>query len=248
MSEQYSQYSDEFFVNMSLNTEMELPSNRESVLHFFELIQKKFPTMKNFYNRDRGEYVLEEDKDGGKYRWTTVESKRISAGYVNPPSVQEAVDQHRFITRLLPYELSVSPLDCETLNMMYGFDFTYRGNHNELVAEALGLPVAFEKLSTMENAKYLSYEPAIQFALSDDCRTQCRLTIETRSTAYQVRTGEYGEDQISVYLTARSYGSLAQDQTFVDFIERLNTICEDIVNNYIIENVLVPLQTAIACK
>ena len=43
--------SDDFYVNMNLNTEMELPQSRETVLHFFEQIQKKYPSMRNFYSR-----------------------------------------------------------------------------------------------------------------------------------------------------------------------------------------------------
>ena len=51
--------SDDFYVNTNLNTEMELPSARDSVLHFFERLQKQYPEMRNFYNRDRHEFVLE---------------------------------------------------------------------------------------------------------------------------------------------------------------------------------------------
>ena len=56
----YSSLCDDFYVNMNLSTEMELPHSRETVLHFFERIQKKYPTMRNFYCRDRGDFVLEE--------------------------------------------------------------------------------------------------------------------------------------------------------------------------------------------
>jgi len=59
----YSSLCDDFYVNMNLGTEMELPTSRETVLHFFERIQKTYPTMRNFYCRDRGDFVLEEDKD-----------------------------------------------------------------------------------------------------------------------------------------------------------------------------------------
>lgn len=59
----YSSLCDDFYVNMNLGTEMELPTNRETVLHFFERIQKTYPTMRNFYCRDRGDFILEEDKD-----------------------------------------------------------------------------------------------------------------------------------------------------------------------------------------
>ncbi len=58
----YDTLSDDYYVNMNLNTEMDLPQSRESVLHYFEQIQKQYPKMRNFYARDRGEYVLEEEK------------------------------------------------------------------------------------------------------------------------------------------------------------------------------------------
>ena len=73
----YGPLCDDFYVNMTLNTEMELPANRETILHFFERIQKKFPTMRNFYCRERADFVLEEDKESGAYRWCTIEPRRV---------------------------------------------------------------------------------------------------------------------------------------------------------------------------
>ena len=73
----YSQFSDDFYVNMNLSTEMELPSGRETVLHFFERLQKKYPTMRKFYCREKRDFVLEEDKERGNYRWASVESRRV---------------------------------------------------------------------------------------------------------------------------------------------------------------------------
>ena len=142
----YSSLSDDFYVNMNLSTEMELPTNRETVLHFFERLQKTYPTMRNFYCRDRGDIVLEEDKEQGAYRWCTIETRRVCSGQVNPEAIQGALEQHRLVLELAPYTLSVSPLDCEALDLLYGFDFTYRGNHNQVVAEALGVPPAMERL------------------------------------------------------------------------------------------------------
>ena len=133
----YCNYSDDFYVNLNLNTEMDLPSNRETILHYFEQIQKRFPTLRNFYSRDRGEFVLEEEKEQGRYRWTTIEPRRVCAGSVNPPSFDEAMDLHSRIMEVIPYCLTLSPLDCESLNVMFGFDFTYRGNHSQLLVDAL---------------------------------------------------------------------------------------------------------------
>ena len=55
--------ADDFYVNVHLNTEMELPTNRDTVLHFFEQMKKGFPELRNFYTRDNGDLVLEGDKD-----------------------------------------------------------------------------------------------------------------------------------------------------------------------------------------
>lgn len=244
----FAKFSDDFYVNMNLNTEMELPQSRDTILHFFEQLQKQYPTMRNFYSRERTEFVLEEDKDAGNYRWASIEAKRICSGFVNPPSIDEAIGQHRLVLELIPYTLSVSPLDCESLNVMYGFDYTYRGNHNELLVEALGVLPAFEPLADLEGATMICHEPSIQFALDDDCRIQCRLSIETRTSAYHVRTGEYPEEQLSVYLTARRYGSLDAGETYVSAMDRLTKICQDLVDNYVVDNILRPLQHTIAIK
>ncbi len=244
----YDAFSDDYYVNMTLNTEMDLPQSRETVLHFFEQMRKRYPSMRNFYNRERGEFVLEEDKDQGNYRWVTVENRRVSSGQVNPHSVDDVMKQHRLVLEQAPYDLSISPIDCESLNLMYGFDFTYRGNHNDLLLEALGIAPAFERFGEIPGATVVCHEPSIQFALDSECRTQCRLSVETRTTAYHVRTGEYPEEQISVYFTARRYGSLEPTETFEVALQRLATICQDIVDGYVIDNILRPLQQAIAIK
>ena len=244
----YSAYSDDYYVNMNLSTEMELPSNRDTVLHFFELLQKRYPDMRNFYSRDRSEFVLEEDKDRGHYRWASVESRRISAGHVNPESVESALEQHRLILESVPYTLSVSPLDCESLNVMLGFDYTYRGNHNQLVADALGVCPAFERMTEMPGASAISYEPSIQISLDEDCRMQCRLSVETRTSAYNIRSGEFPDEQLSVYLTARRYGSLDPGETYVSAMEALAQLCQEVADNCVIDHVLKPLQQAIAMK
>jgi hypothetical protein len=244
----YSSLCDDFYVNMNLSTEMELPNNRETVLHYFERLQKKYPSMRNFYCREKGDFVLEEDKDRGQYRWATIETRRVCSGHVNPATVEEAMEQHYLVLELVPYMLSVSPLDCEALDLLFGFDFTYRGNHNQLVAEALGVSPALEKLAEVPGATIISYEPSLTLALDEECRMQCRVSIENRTNAYQVRTRDYPEEQLSVYLTARQYGSLKAEQTYVKALQSLSRVCHEMVEEYVLDCVLKPLARAIALK
>lgn len=239
-------FSDDFYINMNLATELDLPQNRESVLHFFEQVRRRFPEMANFYSREKSEYVLEEEKERGAYRWVSSEPRRLNSGTVNPESIESAFELHRTILELVPYELSITPLDCESLSVMFGFDFGYRGNHNEILTQAIGVAPALEKLISQPYGKVLSNEPSIQFSLDEECRTQCRVSFESRTTAYQVRTGEYSEDQLSVYMTVRRFDSLGPNEAFHTEFSRLAALGRDLIDEFLVGNVLRPLQEAIS--
>ncbi|MCH8148446.1 MAG: hypothetical protein IH987_10695 [Planctomycetes bacterium] len=88
----------------------------------------------------------------------------------------------------------------------------------------------------------------MQIALDEECRTQCRISIETRTSAYHVRTGDYPEEQLSVYLTVRRYGSLDPGETYLKAVERLSELAQDLVENYVVDQILLPLQQTIAIK
>ncbi len=244
----YASLSDDYYINLNLHTEMDLPQSRETVLHYFEQFQKRYPDMRKFYARERGEYMLEEDKDRGSYRWASIEPRRISSGFVNPDCPREALKQHELALELAPFALSLSPLDCESLNVIWGFDFNYRGNHSELLVEALGLAPALERMLEIPGATVLGSEPALQLALDPDCRTQCRLSFEPRTAAYHVRMGEFPEEQLSVYFTARRYGSLDPGETYVSALQQLSNLCTELVDSYLVDNILKPLQQAIAIR
>lgn len=244
----YSSLADDYYVNLNLNTEMALPAARETILGFFERVQKTYPTMRNFYTRESGDFVLEEDKEQGNYRWITIEPRRVCSGYVNPPSVEAAMEQHRLVLELVPYMLSVSPLDCEALDMMVGFDFAYRGNHDALVAEALGTSPALEGLLEIPGSQVINLEPSMTIALDDTCRLQGRLMVETRTNAYHVRRGDYPEEQISVYFTVRQYGSLPPGVTYEDTLQKLREHNERLLNQHVIDQILRPLAQAISAK
>ena len=155
---------------------------------------------------------------------------------------------HELVLEVAPYMLSLSPLDCEALDFMVGFDFMYRGNHDQLVAEALGTSPCLEGLMDIPGARVLNFEPSMTVSLDDACRVQARLLIETRTNAYQVRRGEFGEDPISVYFTVRQYGSLEHDRTFEKTLSDLRKRSDELMDSYVIEHVLRPLSQAISAS
>ncbi len=244
----YMAECDDFYVNVNLNTEMELPTSRDTVLHFFEQMKKRFPDLRNFYSREGGDLVLEGDKEQESYRCLAIEPRRLTSGHVNPDSLEDAYAQHKLVLELAPHLLTISVLDCEALDVMYGFDFDFDGNHDEVVAEALGVGTAFDGLVEVPRAKVLNFEPSITMALDESCRLQCRLSVETRTNAFQVRTGEFGDDQISVYFTIRQYWGNGPDRSFLESFHAQREIGEEIMKNQVVPRIVRPLARAIASR
>ncbi len=144
---------DEFYINVNLNTEMELPNNRDTILHYFEQMKKAFPDLRNFFTRENGDFVLEGDKENSSYRWLAIEPRRLCSGAVNPDLPESAYKQHELVLEIAPHLLTVSSLDCEALDVLYGFDFSFEGNHDEVVAEALGVGSGLDSLLSAQGRR-----------------------------------------------------------------------------------------------
>lgn len=244
----YNSLCDDFGVYVYLNTKMDLPNRRETVLHFFDQLRKTHPTMCDFDHREGGEFVLEEDREQGSYRWVTLETRRLCIGYVNPPGLEEADALHEQVLEVAPFHLDLSPLDAEALDVLFAFDFVYTGNHDEVVAEALGLNTTLENVLQLPGSRVINYEPSLMLALDETCRTQCRLSIETRTNAYQIRTGQFPEAPISVYFTMRQYWGRQPYKNFVESYQNQRRTCQELVDNHIIPAVVRPLAQTIAAK
>jgi hypothetical protein len=85
-------------------------------------------------------------------------------------------------------------------------------------------------------------------ALEENCRLQCRLSIETRTNAYQIRTGSFPESPISVYFTIRQYWGKQPFKTFGESYENQRRIAQELVESHVLPNVITPLSRAISAK
>jgi len=244
----YISDADEFYVNVHLNTEMELPNSRDTVLHFFEQMKKGFPELRNFYTRENGDLVLEGDKEADSHRWLAIEPRRLCSGHFNPEALDDSFRQHELVLDLAPHLLTISLLDCEALDVMFGFDFHFEGNHDEVVREAVGVGHGLEGLFELPSAQAINYEPSITLALDESCQLQCRLAIETRTNAYKPRTREFGDDQISVYFTVRQYWGMGPDMSFLESMRRQREIGEEILQQSVIPRIVRPLAQVIASR
>jgi hypothetical protein len=247
MSADYRSFCDDFFVNMRLGSQMPLPKEREPILLFFEQVQKAFPTITRF-RRSESEHTIEEERGSNSYRWVSVEHQRLASGHVNPPSVSEAMKLHRFVLELAPYQLNISPVEIDYLDVLFGFDLEYRGNHDEIIAEGLFHDSPLGCLLEEIGARAVDFQPSVTVALSEDCRLQGRIDLVTRTSTYQVRTGNFSGDVISVYLFVRRFWGDRPKQSMLAMLGELVDRCEDLADKYVLPRIVRPLQAAISSR
>lgn len=247
MNNSYSSLCDAFYVDMHINTELDLPTERDTILAFFERIEKQFPSMGSFYRRDNGDFCLEETKLGERYRWVNLEIDRISSGCADPQDLQDAFSLQQLILQLAPYMLGVNHLDVDSLDLTFAMDFDYQGNHNEVIADAFFNTTAFSSLLELPDSKPIGFSPTVLISLSDDCRTQLRLSIEARTSAYEIRNRKFKENEpISLYMTVRQYPKPDEKFDPAESFAMQCRLAQDLMAEKIIPNFVTPLTSAIA--
>jgi len=243
----FGSFCDDFFVDMQINTELDLPTERDTILSFFERIQRQFPAMGNFRRRDSGDYCLEEERDGERFRWVTLEPDRICSTCANPADPRDAYELHMLVLELVPYMLGVNHLDIGSLDVSFTMDFDFQGNHDEVVAEALFGSSAFSTLLELPGARPVGFAPNVVVSLSPDCRTQARIAVEPRTTVYEIRQNNFKpHEMISLYFTIRQYPDPAVRFDAVKSFQNQCRIAEDLMVDKIIPGFAKPLIDAIA--
>ena len=248
MSNPYAAFCEDFYVNMRLGSQLNLPHNRETLLHLFERVQKNFPGMSRFRKNDNGEFNLEEDRGSHSYRWISLESKRLSSGHVNPTSIEESLKLHTLLLEMAPHHLGISPIEIDYLDVLFGFDLGFGGNHDEIIAESLFGESPLACLTDVNGSRAVDFQPTVTVALSDDCRLQARIDVVTRTNSYQVRTGDYSDDAISVYLIIRRYWGDRPKEPMESLLTQMAERAESLCSDYIVPRVLRPISSAIASR
>lgn len=242
----YSDQSDDWCLFTNLRSKLDLPCQRETVLHYFDALRRLFPSLSEFDRREEtGEFTLEESLDvGPTRRFLSMDMNRLSSGVMNPLDFEQADEQHRRMLELAPFHLGLSSLDCDTLDVVFRFDLDFPGNHDALIADTLmeGSPLA--EMTRRPGGQLLFFQPSMTFVLDASCRLQWTLAFQTRTDAFQLRMGQFPELPISLYLTVQQYWA-GRDESFADGYTRLRGIGTELLETQVGPRVLAPLAEAI---
>jgi hypothetical protein len=247
MTDRLNSLCDDLYLDMCVNTALELPVQRDTILAFFERVQKQYPAMNSLSRRGQSEYYLESPQDSGQYRWVCLDADRLASGLVNPDDFADAYDQHRFILELAPYMLSLSHLDIDCLDVTITMDFDCPDSHDEVISEALLGGSAFWSLMEIPGARPIGVSPGAVFSISEDSCTQARIGVESRTSVYDPRKPKDQPDQaISLSFTIRQYPQTGVRFNAVRSFQEQCRLLEEIMEGKIVPYFVRPLVNTIA--
>jgi len=246
MSESIKALCNDFYVNQKLVLKMELPRTRETVLDFFERLRKTYPAMAAF-RRYKDEYALESPQSEMPHRWASLKSNYLRSGTVNPASMDEAYALHKTLLDIAPSYLSISPLDVDHVELLYGFDLMAGGNHDAIVLEALlhGSPLA--ALIDVPGATPIECQPMVGLTFTRRGDYEAYFEVKTRpSHSPQVQREPEAGDPISIYLTLRKFGPVHDLKALPEVFATLAQKGEQLIEQRVIPGLIVPIREAIS--
>jgi hypothetical protein len=245
----FGSFCDEFYVNTRLYLKLDLDPSRETLLHFLEVVRRASPRMTRLRRRDDGGLVLDEDERGsGSRNFVRLDPSALKFGVHNPPDVDAVSSFAELVLKNAPHHLSLSILDYDYIEVVYGFDLEFRGNHDELVADALFADHPLLNVLISEDERVIDCQPFLGVTLSEDCEKQAYLEIKGRTSTYEVRSGEFEPTPLSVYLNIRRYWS-GKTLGELEHVHRdLLMIGEKIAVERVVPQVVQPLAAAIASR
>lgn len=241
-------FCDDFFAATRLYTKLELGPTRESLLHFFERIRREFPAMTRMRRRDEDALVLEEDEVNDSKRFLRVDNDALRFGCHNPEDTSLLGDMGRCILTQAPAHLGLSDLDIDHMEVVFGFDLEFAGNHDELVAETLFADHPLFSQHAMEGQRVIDCQPFWGFTLTPECDSQAYIEIKSRTTTFEVRTGEYEPSILTVFATVRRYWGFRPAPDLADVQRELLALCEQFADGRVVPFVVQPLAQAIASR
>lgn len=250
MSLAFGAQCDDFHIASRLFLKLDLALQRETVLHFFDSVRREFPGMRKLRRRDDGSLLLEEDEDErGQRRWLRLDEETIRFGHHNPPQLDDASHFAQTLLKMAPYHLTLSELDYDHLEVVLGFDLEYRGNHDQLIADTF---VSRGPLAGLVNHgavhQIIDSQPFIGMSLSEACDTQVYVEIKSRTSTFEVRTGQYDAQPLSVFLTIRRFFGFSENESPGDVHRQLSEIAFDWAADRVAPLVVQPLAQAIASR
>ena len=241
----FTAFCSDFYVNQKLGLKLDLPERRETVLDLFDRVRRAFPRLSTF-QRYEGEVALESDSAEREWQWVALRQTTIRSGHVNPATLADSYNFHKALLEVAPYFLSISPLDIDMLEVVFGFDFETEHDRDSVVFDALLANTPLAHLVDGDFERVIEAQPAIGISLGD--RGDLQASFEVRTRPRVPVAGERGGDPISVFLTVRKFGPLASLDDLKGAFGAVVGHAEHLAETRVIPHLVVPIHEALQAR
>jgi hypothetical protein len=244
MATSFGALCTDFYINQKLALKMDLPSDRETILHLFDRVKKAVPNMTRFH-RYHNELTLESSRREAEYRWVGLRRTSVRTGHVNPQSMADAYKFHKLVLSEAPYHLTISPLDVDFLELLLGFDLECKGDQDEVVYDALFAQTPLAKLLKGDaeggEGRLLDVQPLFGISLGDKADVQAFFEVKTRTRGRRGQANQYPSEPMSIFLTIRKYGPVHKIEELDTWFETLKGHAETLAAERLVPELLSPI-------
>lgn len=244
MATSFGALCTDFSISHKLSLKMDLPGDRETILHLMDRVRKSVPAMNHFHPYEN-ELVLESTRKDREYFVLGLARRQVRTAYFNPPSMTKGYNFHKMVLEVVPYHLTISPLDVDSLDLTFGFDLECKGNHDDVVYEALYAGGPLGELLRVDNIKVLDVQPYFNFALNDNGTLQGFFEVKTRNRGRKGSTGRFRHEPISLFLTIRKFGPLDTLDDLQASLKEMSQQAESLAMERFVPQLLMPISRQI---
>jgi len=241
----FSAFCSDFYINQKLGLKLDLPERRETVLDLFDRVRKSFPRLSHFQRYDT-EVALESNSAERDWQWVALRQTSIRSGHVNPASIADAYHFHKTILEVAPYFLSISPLDIDMLEVVFGFDFETALDKDSVVFDALLADTPLANLVDPGFERVSEAQPAMAITLGE--RGEMQAVFEVRTRPRVPMAGDRGGDPISVFLTVRRFGPIASLDELKSAFGAVVGHAEMLAEQRVIPHLVVPIYETLQAR
>jgi len=157
--------------------------------------------------------------------------------------MEDAYGFHRMLLEVAPYHLTISPLDVDYVELMFGFDLECKDNHDKIIHEALyGDGPLGDLLDNGDGqGKVLDVQPIFGVSLTESGDLQAYYEVKSRPKNRRGSSKGYRGEPISLFLTLRRYGPIGTIDDLGPLFDDLTRRCEALASEKLVPDLLTPI-------
>lgn len=241
MSNPYAAFGDRFFVNACMQSRTLMPNQRDTILHFTDMMMRARRHLNRFRRTDDGREVkLESDPEEKSQQWLEMDLYSLRSGSINPTDFDEAMKFHTDVIEASELYLGIRPYELRYMDVLIGNDLVCEDNAHMILAQSLFADSPVSCLSEIDGARPILFTPVFKVGIGDDDRLQAIINLDEA----QSRDG----NNVCVQLIIRQHFKQQPEQSLKEILAGLAARAQSFYEETLVPRVIQPISAVIKSR